>query len=48
VFRQVRGPKEFLEILGDHNSGFLLSGARYTQGLRQFLRKHVPGILAGE
>jgi fermentation-respiration switch protein FrsA (DUF1100 family) len=37
VFRQANEPKVFLEISGDHNSGFLLSGARYTEGLRQFL-----------
>ena len=40
VFRQANEPKAFLEISGDHNSGFLLSGARYTQGLRQFLHEH--------
>lgn len=28
---------DVLELQGDHNRGFLLSGARYTQGLAQFL-----------
>jgi fermentation-respiration switch protein FrsA (DUF1100 family) len=37
VFRQANEPKVFLEISGDHNSGFLLSGAQYTEDLRQFL-----------
>ena len=30
-------PKAFLEISGAHNSGFLTSGGRYTEGLRRFL-----------
>ncbi len=46
VFRQANEPKVFLEIVGDHNTGFLLSGTRYTHGLRQFLREHVGN--AGE
>ena len=41
VFEHANEPKAFLEISGDHNAGFLLSGARYTQGLQQFLREHV-------
>jgi fermentation-respiration switch protein FrsA (DUF1100 family) len=40
VFEQANEPKVFLEISGDHNAGFLLSGARYTEGLRMFLRDH--------
>jgi fermentation-respiration switch protein FrsA (DUF1100 family) len=31
-------PKEFLEIRGSHNEGFLSSGERYVEGLRRFLR----------
>lgn len=31
------GPKAFLELLGDHNSGFLFSGAVYVDGLDRFL-----------
>ncbi|HIJ79027.1 MAG TPA: alpha/beta hydrolase [Deltaproteobacteria bacterium] len=30
-------PKSFLEISGDHNSGFITSGKRYRQGLADFL-----------
>jgi alpha/beta superfamily hydrolase len=41
VFEQANEPKAFLEIGGDHNAGFLLSGARYTEGLREFLRQHI-------
>lgn len=37
VFEQANAPKTFLEISGDHNAGFLLSGARYTNGLRAFI-----------
>ena len=37
VFEQANEPKTFLAISGDHNAGFLLSGARYTDGLREFL-----------
>ncbi|MCJ2165194.1 MULTISPECIES: alpha/beta hydrolase [unclassified Pseudodesulfovibrio] len=31
------GPKTFLELQGDHNSGFLLTGRRYSDGLNRFL-----------
>ena len=30
-------PKVFLEIKGDHNGGFILSGETYRQGLKSFL-----------
>lgn len=42
IFARANEPKVFLEISGDHNMGFLLSGARYTDGLRQFIVAHVP------
>jgi fermentation-respiration switch protein FrsA (DUF1100 family) len=29
-------PKSFLEIYGSHNEGFLLSGKKYTKGLKEF------------
>lgn len=32
-------PKRFLEIRGDHNEGFWLSGPVYTEGLDAFLRE---------
>jgi pimeloyl-ACP methyl ester carboxylesterase len=48
VFRNANEPKAFLEISGDHNAGFLLSGARYTHGLDQFLREHAQGDRGGD
>jgi hypothetical protein len=30
-------PKEFLEIEGNHNAGFLLTGSRYREGMAAFL-----------
>lgn len=30
-------PKSWMEISGDHNSGFVVSGAAYTNGLEEFL-----------
>jgi fermentation-respiration switch protein FrsA (DUF1100 family) len=40
LYAAASGPKEFLELQGDHNSGFLLDRARYVQGLRMFLEKY--------
>ena len=37
LFSAAREPKAFLAIRGDHNGGFLLSGAEYVQGLADFL-----------
>jgi fermentation-respiration switch protein FrsA (DUF1100 family) len=34
-------PKEFLEIKGGHNEGFLISGKAYNDGLKFFLRKYL-------
>lgn len=42
LFRSAPDPKAFLEITGDHNSGFLTSGSRYTEGLQGFLDKYLP------
>lgn len=42
LFETAREPKMFLEITGDHNSGFLTSGPVYEEGLRQFLAEHLP------
>lgn len=41
VYRAANEPKEFLEIAGDHNNGFIVSGDAYTNGLRSFLNKYV-------
>ena len=42
LFEAAREPKSFLEIDGDHNSGFLTSGGLYSNGIAAFLAKH-PG-----
>lgn len=39
LFEAANEPKEFLEISGDHNSGFLTSGAVYTDGLGAFISR---------
>ncbi len=42
LFEAASEPKAFLEIRGDHNTGFLASGSLYTNGLADFLEKY-PG-----
>ena len=37
LFDAATGPKEFLEIHGNHNDGFLLSGDTYINGLDHFI-----------
>lgn len=48
LFESAPIPKEFLEIRGDHNYGFLLSGKEYEDGLRRFLAKFPGGEGHGE
>lgn len=43
IFENAADPKEFLEIHGSHNNGFLESGELYTQGVRRFLEAHIGG-----
>ena len=45
LFELANEPKRFLEIHGDHNSGFLDSGALYVDGLREFLVEVLPDPL---
>jgi fermentation-respiration switch protein FrsA (DUF1100 family) len=40
LFEKAREPKEFLQIRGGHNEGFLQSGYFYINGLEQFIRKY--------
>ena len=40
LYEKASQPKDFLEIRGGHNDGFLLSGAKYKDGLMNFFRKH--------
>ena len=42
LHRAAKAPKDFLEIRGDHNSGFLLTGRAYVTGLKAFIDQHVP------
>jgi uncharacterized protein len=37
LFDAAREPKAFLKLSGDHNSGFMISGMHYKNGLRDFL-----------
>lgn len=40
LFDKAAEPKEFLQLRGDHNEGFLLSGELYINGLQQFISKY--------
>ncbi len=40
LYESASPPKEFLEISGDHNNGFLISGNGYTDGLGRFIAKY--------
>ena len=37
LYESAGAPKKFLEIRGDHNEGFLVSGPVYKDGIREFL-----------
>ena len=37
LFKAADEPKEFLEITGSHNEGFLMTGKRYEEGLDGFI-----------
>jgi fermentation-respiration switch protein FrsA (DUF1100 family) len=41
LFLAASGPKEFLEIKGGHNDGFIVSGGEYINGLESFLSNYV-------
>ncbi|MFC1917567.1 alpha/beta hydrolase [Chloroflexota bacterium] len=41
LFERARGTKEFLEISGTHNEGFITSGKRYEEGLNAFITEHL-------
>ena len=42
LFQAANPPKQFLEISGDHNGGYLASGSVYEDGLRDFLAAYLP------
>jgi len=39
IFEAAQKPKEFLEIKGSHNEGFLVTGPRYRAGLESFIMR---------
>ena len=41
LFEKAAEPKEFLQITGGHNEGFLTSGKIYTDGLNRFISKNL-------
>ena len=41
LFEVAREPKEFLEIAGTHNEGFITSGKHYEEGLNVFISEYV-------
>ncbi len=41
LFEKAKGPKEFLQIMGGHNEGFLISGRIYIDGLDRFISKYL-------
>jgi fermentation-respiration switch protein FrsA (DUF1100 family) len=51
LFEAAREPKQFVELVGNHNEGFLLSGAVYTGAWRQwleFVKDHqAEGVVRG-
>lgn len=41
LFEKAKEPKEFLQITGSHNEGFLISGRTYIDGLNRFISKYL-------
>ena len=41
LFEMAKEPKEFLEITGTHNGGFITSGKRYEEGLNAFISEYI-------
>jgi fermentation-respiration switch protein FrsA (DUF1100 family) len=41
LFALAGEPKQFLELRGGHNDAVYVSGAQYTDGLRDFLERHL-------
>jgi len=42
IYNAIDTPKDLLIIKGDHNSGFMISGDVYVQGIERFLSKVLP------
>ncbi len=41
LFAAANGPKEFIEIKGNHNDGFIISAKLYENGLNSFISKYM-------
>jgi fermentation-respiration switch protein FrsA (DUF1100 family) len=41
LFERAKEPKQFLEITGAHNDGFIVSGRRYQEGLSTFISENL-------
>jgi hypothetical protein len=46
LYRSAKEPREFLQIQGGHNEGFLVSGEAYFRGVRDFLQRF--GLVASK
>ena len=46
LYAAARAPREFLQISGGHNEGFLLAGSKYIDGLQNFIDTHVSSDIA--
>ncbi|MDH3526857.1 MAG: alpha/beta hydrolase [Gammaproteobacteria bacterium] len=46
LFEHAREPKQFLELRGGHNDGFLETGQDYIDGLERFLSEHLDSDAA--
>ncbi len=42
LFEAAKEPKQFVELRGDHNSGYLTSKKAYVKGLESFVGAHFP------
>jgi fermentation-respiration switch protein FrsA (DUF1100 family) len=41
LYERASSPKDYLQIRGGHNEGFMISGSTYTEGLRDFLETYL-------
>ena len=48
IFQAAGEPKEFLQMTGSHNEGFLLTGQAYERGLERFISRHLPEAAADQ
>jgi fermentation-respiration switch protein FrsA (DUF1100 family) len=44
LFECAREPKQFLELRGGHNDGFLVTGRDYLEGIGHFLSEHLDKV----